>query len=57
MNKLLIALIVAMILAVIGFVFSGIVNAISQNSVTNMNKQRFIVTELDTKIQRQVILR
>jgi hypothetical protein len=57
MNKLLIALIVAMILAVIGFVFSGIVNAISQNSVTNMNKQRFIVTELDTKIQRQVTLR
>jgi hypothetical protein len=48
MNKLLIALIAAMILAVIGFALSGIVNATSQANSTNVDKQKIIVTWLET---------
>jgi hypothetical protein len=48
MNKLLIALIAAMILAVIGFALSGIVNATSQANSTNVSKQKIIVTWLET---------
>ena len=48
MKKLLIALIVAMILAGIGFVLSGIVNATSQNNCTTVGKQKIIVTWLET---------
>jgi Na+-translocating ferredoxin:NAD+ oxidoreductase RnfG subunit len=52
MNKLLIVLIVAMILA-IGFVLSGVVNAtvqesIGQNNSTSRNEQKIIVTWLET---------
>jgi peptidoglycan hydrolase CwlO-like protein len=48
MNKLLIVLIVAMILAIIGFVLSGVVNAtaqegISQNNSTIMDNQEIIL--------------
>ena len=58
MNKLLIVLIVAIILAVIGFVLSGVVNAtaqkskledsINQTNSTKSDKQKIIVTWLDT---------
>jgi hypothetical protein len=48
MNKLLIVLVIAMILAGIGFMLSGIVNATSQNSSTNIGKQKIIVTWLET---------
>ena len=53
MNKLSIVLIVAMILAIIGFVLSGIVNAtaqegISQNNSTIMDNQETILNWLET---------
>ena len=53
MNKLLIVLIVAMILAIIGFVLNGVVNAtvqesIGQNNSTSRDKQKIIVTWLET---------
>jgi Na+-translocating ferredoxin:NAD+ oxidoreductase RnfG subunit len=53
MNKLLIVLIVVMILAIIGFVLSGVVNAtvqesIGQNNSTSRNEQKIIVTWLET---------
>ena len=58
MNKLLIVLIVAMILAIIGFVLSGVVNAtaqeskledsINQTSPTQVERQKIIVTWLET---------
>ena len=48
MNKLLIVLIVAMTLAVIGFVLSGIANATSQNNSIIVGKQKIIVTWLET---------
>ena len=47
MNKLIIALIVAMILTVIGFVLSGIANATTQENI-GQNKQKIIVTWLET---------
>jgi Na+-translocating ferredoxin:NAD+ oxidoreductase RnfG subunit len=53
MNKLIIVLIVVMILAIIGFVLSGVVNAtvqesIGQNNSTSRDKQKIIVTWLET---------
>jgi predicted PurR-regulated permease PerM len=53
MNKLLIVLTVAMILAIIGFVLSGVVNAtvqesIGQNNSTSRDEQKIIVTWLET---------
>jgi hypothetical protein len=47
MNKLLIVLIIAMILAIIGFVLSGVVNATAQTYSTKSDKQEIIVTWLD----------
>ena len=57
MNKLLVVLIVAMILAIIGFVLSGVVNAtaqkskledsVNQTNSTKSNRQKIIVTWLD----------
>jgi type II secretory pathway pseudopilin PulG len=58
MNKLLIVLIVAMILAIIGFALSGVVNAtaqksklkdsINQTNSTQSERQKIIVTWLNT---------
>jgi uncharacterized alpha/beta hydrolase family protein len=53
MKKLFTALIISAIIAAIGFVISGIVNATSQESIsqsnsTNIDKQNIIVTN-DTK--------
>jgi Na+-translocating ferredoxin:NAD+ oxidoreductase RnfG subunit len=53
MNKLIIVLIVAMIIAVVGFVLRGVVNAtvqesIGQNNSTSRDKQKIIVTWLET---------
>jgi uncharacterized alpha/beta hydrolase family protein len=53
MKKLFTALIISAIIATIGFVISGIVNAtsqesISQNNSTNIDKQSIIVTWLET---------
>ena len=47
MNKLLIVLIVAMILVIIGFMLSGVVNALAQTNSTKSDKQKIIVTWLD----------
>jgi hypothetical protein len=49
MNKLVVALIIAMIMATLGFPISGIVNATSQNSSTAVNKQKIMVTWLKNK--------
>ena len=53
MKKLFTALIIAAIIVTIGFVISGIVNAtaqksISQSNSTNSDKQKIIVTWLET---------
>ncbi len=48
MNKLTIALIVAMILTVVGFMLSGIVNAATTQESIGQNKQKIIVTWLET---------
>ena len=53
MKKLFIALIIAAIIVTIGFVISGIANAIAQESIsqsnsTNSDKQKIIVTWLET---------
>jgi uncharacterized alpha/beta hydrolase family protein len=53
MKKLFTALIISAIIAAIGFVISGIVNATSQESIsqsnsTNIDKQNIIVTWLET---------
>ncbi len=47
MNKLIIVLIVAMILTVIGFLLSGVVNATTHESI-GQTKQKIIVTWLET---------
>jgi uncharacterized alpha/beta hydrolase family protein len=53
MKKLFTALIISAIIAAIGFVISGIVNATSQESIsqsnsTNIDKQNIIVAWLET---------
>jgi FtsZ-interacting cell division protein ZipA len=58
MNKLIIVLIVTMIIAVVGFVLSGVVNAtaqkskledsINQTNSTQSERQKIIVTWLET---------
>ena len=53
MKKLFTALIIAAIIVTIGFVISGIVNAIAQKSISqsnsiNSDKQKIIVTWLET---------
>ena len=53
MNKMFIALIVAMIIAAIGFLISGIVNATAQESTSQnksaiMDKQNIVVTWLES---------
>jgi hypothetical protein len=48
MNKLVITLIVAMIIAILGFPVSGLVNATSQNNSTVEDKQKIMVTWLET---------
>jgi hypothetical protein len=48
MNKLVVTLILAMIITILGFLMNGIVNATSQNSSTVVDKQKFMVTWLET---------